>query len=462
LQPNLKSIALPLACIVALSSLFILSYSQTKPVPNAIRQDSSEPERFALRLKATFAGHKHQITGIDFSPDGRFLVTSSNREETSELWNTATGQLIAELDGTIDLKGFQVFDRQDAHVFSPDGRILVTVHGQETKLRDAANGHSKFTLAGHERDICSVAFSPDSERLATGSEDGTVRLWNTSTGKLITSLSVWRVKKLPRWRIVSRFLDISITIFLSFSPDGRKLLTAVDWETAPAKLWDTESGRLLATLGGHIEHWQTGSKPAPIHKAMFSADGQFIATESFNETRLWEAKTGLLKNTFSSFQDSAKFSRDGKLLGVLKKDDNIGLFDVETGEMRIPLTRAQMFADQIVFSSDGQTVAVDETIVDVPGRRVRATIPFVYKRGRFILEPEDYVTDLDLLSFHPNSRVLMAANHEFVRFWDVITGQLIMKKGDARTPAAFSPDGRLLVTTGTDKKTAMLWEVIAR
>jgi WD40 repeat protein len=226
------------------------------------------------------------------------------------------------------------------------------------------------------------------------------------------------------------------------------------------------SGKLLATLGGHIEHWgigsASGSGAAPIHRAMFSADGQFIATESFNETMLWEAKTGLLKNIFSSFQDSAKFSLDGKLVGVLKKDDNIGLFDVENGEMRIPLTRAQMFADQIVFSSDGQTVAVDETIVDVPGRRVRATIPFVYKRGRFILEPEDYVTDLDLLSFHPNSRVLMAANHQFVRFWDVTTGQLIMKKDEARTPAAFSLDGRLLFTNGSDKKTAMRRDVIAR
>jgi len=105
---------------------------------------------------------------------------------------------------------------------------------------------------------------------------------------------------------------------------------------------------------------------------------------------------------------------------------------------------------------------VDQTIIDVPGRRVRATIPFVYKRGRFILEPEDYVTDLDLLSFHPHSRVLMAANHEFVRFWDVTTGQLIMKKDEKRTPAAFSLDGRLLVTTRTDKKTASLWEVVAR
>jgi len=177
---------------------------------------------------------------------------------------------------------------------------------------------------------------------------------------------------------------------------------------------------------------------------------------------LWDAKTGLLKNTFSSYYDSAKFSVEGKLLGVLKKDDKIGMFDVETGELRIPLTNTEMFAGQIVFSPNGETFAVDEKIVDVSGSRVRATIPFVYKRGRFILEPEDYVTDLDILSFHPSSNVLMAANHQFVRFWDVTTGRLIMKKDQARTPAAFSRDGRLLVTTGTEKNTAILWEVSVR
>ena len=293
-----------------------------------------------------------------------------------------------------------------------------------------------------------MVFSPDSARVATGSEDGTVKIWSTSTGKLITTLHVWRVKRLPRLRIVSRSLALPITIYISFSPDGRNLLTNLDWKTSPAKLWDTESGQLLATLGGHRESWGiglgSGSGPAQIHKAMFSPDGKFIVTQSLSETRLWDAHTGSLKNTFSSYYDSARFSGDGKLLGVLKKDDNIGLIDVETGAVRIPLTSAEIFADQIVFSPNGQTAAVGGTLVDIPGRRVRSTIPVVYKRGRFILEPEDYVSDLDILSFHPNGGVLMAANQQFVRFWDMTTGQLIMKKDDTRTPAVFSLDGTLL------------------
>jgi WD40 repeat protein len=86
------------------------------------------------------SSHEHQITFVDFSPDGRFLVTASDQEETSKLWNTATGQIITELNGTTDLKAFRLVITPDAHVFSPDSRILVTVRGRKIKLRDAANG----------------------------------------------------------------------------------------------------------------------------------------------------------------------------------------------------------------------------------------------------------------------------------------------------------------------------------
>jgi WD40 repeat protein len=420
-------------------------------------------ERFILRLKASFTGHQHQTTSVVFSPNGRLLVTAGDRETTSKLWNTSTNQLIAELDGTIDLTAYRLYDPQPPSFFTSDGKILVTVRSHAANLWDAETGKLKLTLAGHERDICSVAFSPDGRRLATGGEDGKVKLWDSATGKLLTTLDVWRVKNLPRWRIVSRSLDVPITIYLSFNPDGRKMLTTLDWKASPAKLWDVESGRLIAALGGHRESWGigagSGSGPAEIHKALFSADGKFIVTESFNEARVWDADTGLLKQTFSSYKDRAKFSPDGRLIGPLKKGENIGLFNVETADLRIPLTEAQLFADQIVFSSDGHTAAFDGTIIDVSDRRVSSNVAFVYKRGRSILDFEDSITDIDVLSFHPSGRVLMAANKQFIRFWNVATGQLLAQRTEARIPAAFSPDGRLLVTTGNDKKTIQLWEV---
>jgi WD40 repeat protein len=415
-----------------------------------------QKQEFALELKTALPPHQHKISLIAFSPEGHFLITAAYRERTSKLWNTASNRLIAELDGTIDLEAYHLYHHQSPSFFTPDEKTLVTVRGVEAKLWDAETGKLKLTLTGHEKDICSVAFSSDGQLLATGAQDGKVNIWGAATGKLISTFEVWHVKKIARWRVASRYLNVPIAIYLSFSPDGQTILTTVDWEASPAKLWAVGSGRLIATFGGHTENWGT---PAPVRKALFSVDGRFIATESFAETRIWDAATGTLKQSFRSYSDAANISPDGKLIGPLKKGEVVGLFDTETAEVRIPLAPTDLFAGQVVFSPDTRTAAVNGTIIDIADRRVSATIPFVYKRGRFILEPEDYVTDIDFLSFHPNGKILMAANRNSVRFWEMPDGQLVVEKTDMRIPATFSPDGRLLAMTAKDKKTVLLWLV---
>ena len=109
----------------------------------------------------------------------------------------------------------------------------------------------------------SVAFSPDGQRIVTGSEDETAKVWEAASGQELLTL-----KGHSGW-IHS----------VAFSPDGQRIVTGSDDQTA--KVWEAASGRELLTLKGHS---------GGVSSVAFSPDGQRIVTGSRDQTaRVWEA-----------------------------------------------------------------------------------------------------------------------------------------------------------------------------
>ena len=108
--------------------------------------------------------------------------------------------------------------------FSPDGQRIVTGSGDQTaKVWEAASGKELLTLKGHSDAIWSVAFSPDGQRIVTGSRDQTAKVWEAASGKELLTLkghsgSIWSV---------------------AFSPDGQRIVTGSEDQTA--KVWEAAS-----------------------------------------------------------------------------------------------------------------------------------------------------------------------------------------------------------------------------
>ncbi len=114
----------------------------------------------------TLEGHRDRVTGVDFSPDGALLVTSS-RDSDARIWRVADGESIQALQHNTAV--------HDAR-FSPDGKWVVTAAFRGS-LWDVSDGSNLLRLQGHDGTLTTATFDPTGHTVFTGGVDGTVRTY---------------------------------------------------------------------------------------------------------------------------------------------------------------------------------------------------------------------------------------------------------------------------------------------
>ncbi len=219
--------------------------------------------------------------------------------------------------------------------FSPDGRWLAAgfLNGS-IKIWEVSSGISVLHLQGHLAGVNSVAFSPNKVWLASGSRDKTIRLWNGETGREIHTMH-------------GHAGDVRA---VAFSPDGEWLISGSHDRTL--RVWRVITGRQVQILGEHTHH---------ITSALYSPDGDVIASGSLDKTiRIWDAKSGstirILRGHTKGVQSLA-FSPDGKLLASGGEDRQIKLWEMATGRAVETLGGFHNDVSSITFSPDGKLLA---------------------------------------------------------------------------------------------------------
>ena len=162
-------------------------------------------------------GHEDSVSSVSFSPDSKTLASGS-ADNTIKLWNLETGKKIRTLQGHEDI----VLSVS----FSPDGKTLASGSKDKTiKLQNLQTSKEIRILNWQDNPVSSVSFSPDGKTLATGSTlvvngrlwpvtGKTIKLWNLETGKEILTLKG----------------HDNLVLSVSFSPDGKTLASACDWQ----------------------------------------------------------------------------------------------------------------------------------------------------------------------------------------------------------------------------------------
>ncbi len=338
------------------------------------------------KLKWALTGHKASIRGLAFPIENSQTLFSGGEDQSVKLWDIISGKCNRSIQGYTN----PIWSIS----FSPKEALLVS-GGEDriVRLWDVATDNKSYReLKRHQHLVRTLAFNTEGTLLASGSYDGTVVVFHTTTWKIIKTLKEEKIsenensgrvisvafskdskklavsyyygKKVRLWNIEQWKLIATISDFnervrdIAFCPNKDVLAISNDSTKEPLiRLWDIEKGQDICYLKGHT---------APVWSLSFSPDGKILASGSADKTiRLWHWETGKsidLKGHESRIRSIA-ISADGKMIVSGSDDNTLKIWDITilkgtiSGKCINTFEGHQSWIWCVDFSSDGDTVA---------------------------------------------------------------------------------------------------------
>ncbi|KAF7987115.1 hypothetical protein HWV62_313 [Athelia sp. TMB] len=360
-------------------------------------------------------------------------------------------QYISSLERTLVISGDaqygwpalqQVYKRHTSSVrsaaFSPDGRRIASgSRDGSIHIWDAETGLVKVgPIQGHADYLHSSAFSPDGHTVVSGSRDGTICICDAETGILA----------------VGPFEGHTSTVYsVAFSPDGQRVASCSADGTV--RIWETETGVLAAgPFKGHTDQ---------VNSVAFAPDGQKVASGSDDKTVcIWDIKTDrrVVTEGHSDQVWSVAFSPDGLHVASGSEDKTVCTWDAETGTLAAgPFEGHTDPVFSVAYSPDGLRVA--------SGSEDQTIHIWSLQSGTITQTFKGHTGAINSVAFSSDGqRIASASEDGTVRIWDAEAHPLAVNTSEPSKghtgdiySVVFSPDGRH-IASGSEDRTMCIWD----
>ena len=399
-------------------------------------QEASQQTPHQAPLQTFAEGHDFLASSAVFSADGTQLATGAG-DGTARIWDVATGTEVLQLDNT---------GRTAALAVSPDGQWIATGSpGNNAIVWSTQTGEQVAELTGHEAAITSLAFSHDSQTLATGDDLGRCRLWNHEASPDKWTGSHWL-------RGHSRSISA-----MTFVDQGKRLVTASGDNTCGQ--WDVATGQELTDLVLRHPDWVTGMA--------VSQDGTRVLTSCDDgKLRLWSlANARVLREIESTGEvvfTSVDLSPDGnQALAATAANGKVQMWNLTTGDEATTNDGAAWmeFGDRAGILWAARFAPQGDQVLTIGGNDAR--LWDVETREPVVrFSPHGAVAAADI---SPDGKLLVTGSWDrSAKIWDIATGKAVRKLDGLHqgyiNSVEFSPDGQTILTA-SDDGIARLWDV---
>ena len=387
-------------------------------------------------------GHTSSINAVEFSQDGRFILSGSD-DNSIKLWEADSGRLLRTFKDGEDVRFVAFLPGDSFFSVNDKGNVCIWDIRTGNRIREFSLGASSGSISNNV-----IAYDGSVLRAIVG-----LRLYNADIAQGRILSAVERPKSGP----ISGYLGFGFGFRNAVSTDGRLMLSSVREDSSESMmgskhkklmLWEIATNRILATLTGHEDM---------VDAMTLSADNRYALSGSRDNTvRLWDLRREKALAVFTGHQKAVEalaFSPAGRYVLSGSRDNTMKLWDVDAQK------EVNSFAHDapvtfVRFTPDGRFA--------LSGDDNGAIRYWDIQSGREVKALKSHVSNAQSVASSSDGRYLLSGSAEGrLRLWDASTGQLLKTIDAHHGPIAavgFTPDHQHAFSAGWDR-TLKVWEL---